>query len=85
MGMKKVYTCDVCRDKKEKYEVKGCNFKNLVRFRLDSPDSTEGIHICGYCLAQIFNQCRKQCPMCGTRDGNHSAECPFTQIMEEAK
>lgn len=56
MGMKKVYTCDICRDPVEVQFLKGVNFSGMKKFKLDMPQSTEGVHICIPCLRQLKEQ-----------------------------
>lgn len=56
MGMKEVYNCDICREVKSKGQLIGCNFKNMKEFKLDVPQSTQGVHICKDCLKQLKEQ-----------------------------
>ena len=54
--MKKIYSCDICRDEKSVGQLIGCNFSNMTKFKLDTPRSTDGTHICKDCLQQIVDQ-----------------------------
>lgn len=56
MSMKIIYKCDICRDEKDKAQLMGCNFTTLNKFKLDKPQTTEGVHICNSCLMQIRDQ-----------------------------
>lgn len=56
MSKKITYSCDVCRDAMPKAELMGCNFKNMKEFKLDTPESTDGVHICMRCLGQLQAQ-----------------------------
>lgn len=62
MGFKAVYNCDICRDEMPKARLIGCNFRDMKKFKLDSPESTNGIHICDGCLQQIVEQAPKFIP-----------------------
>ena len=56
MGMKKVYTCDICREEKSPGQLIGCIFSNFKTFELGSAHRTDGVHICKDCLKQIKDQ-----------------------------
>lgn len=56
MGVKEVYNCNICRDDMPVNELVGVNFSGMKTFKLDSPRSTKGVHICFECLAQINEQ-----------------------------
>lgn len=53
MSKKITYTCDICRDETPKQQVMGCNFSGMKKFKLDTPESTDGVHICMSCLDQL--------------------------------
>lgn len=57
--MKKKYSCDICRDPKEREQLMGCKFSNLHNFTLDGPDSTDGVHICFHCLQILKRELQK--------------------------
>lgn len=55
MGMKRIYTCDICRDKIEDPRKSfGLNFTNLKDFTLGGYGCTEGTHICFNCINQLY-------------------------------
>ncbi len=54
--MKKIYSCDICRDEKSVGQLIGCNFSGMHKFKLDTARSTDGTHICKDCLQQIADQ-----------------------------
>jgi len=54
MGMKKIYTCNICRDTIENPNQSfGVNFSNLTNFTFGGHGSTDGIHICYRCARQL--------------------------------
>jgi len=53
MSVKKVYTCNICRDGKETPELMGVMFSVNNIFTLGMPSSTDGVHICFDCLKQL--------------------------------
>jgi DNA-directed RNA polymerase subunit RPC12/RpoP len=54
MGMKTVYNCNICGDKKEKVEhLFGVNFSSDKTFDLGGYGSTDRIHICYDCARQL--------------------------------
>lgn len=54
MGMKRVYTCDICRDKiQDPNESFGVHFESNTDFTLGNYGCTEGVHICYRCAAQL--------------------------------
>jgi len=56
MSFKAIYTCDICRDETPRASLFGCNFSNMKKFKLDRPETTQGVHICVWCLDQLQNQ-----------------------------
>lgn len=50
MGMKKNYTCDICRDSKPIDGLVGCYFTSYSEWRFSLPTETDGTHICNKCL-----------------------------------
>lgn len=56
MGMKKVYSCNICRDETPMLSLTGLNFSGMKTFKLDTPQSTDGVHICDGCLQQLREQ-----------------------------
>jgi hypothetical protein len=58
MSFRAIYKCDICRDDMTKEQVVGVCFVDLTHFKLKGPESTQGIHICRRCLAQIYDQAR---------------------------
>lgn len=53
MTMEKVYTCDLCHEKKPPKVMWGLQFSNLYYFRPGAAESTDGTHICGRCMSQL--------------------------------
>jgi len=54
MGMKKIYSCNICMDEIEKpNESFGLHFSNLKEFTLGGYACTEGVHICYECARQL--------------------------------
>ena len=53
MGMKQVYTCDICREVKSPEQLSGVVFKDLHNFKFGLPSDTCGIHICKECKKQL--------------------------------
>jgi len=56
MGMKKVYSCNICREEKKPDTLKGLNFSGMAKFKIDEARSTDGVHICLSCLSQLKAQ-----------------------------
>lgn len=56
MGMKMVYNCDICREEKKPNDLVGLNFVSNTKFKLDSFQSTDGVHICKNCIQQLEEQ-----------------------------
>lgn len=61
MSLRFEWRCDVCstdfRTRAEaQKDLLGCNFSSMRKFKLDTIDSTQGTHICIYCIAQIYQQ-----------------------------
>lgn len=61
MGMKKVYSCNICREEKSPEQLIGCNFLSMTKFKLDTARSTDGTHICKDCLKQLKEQTPPVC------------------------
>ena len=54
MGMKKTYSCDICKDKIENIiELFGLKFSSNNKFTLGNYGCTEGTHICYECARQL--------------------------------
>ncbi len=54
MGMKRLYSCNICRDElKNPVESYGLHFKNMTEFTLGGYGCTEGVHICFRCARQL--------------------------------
>jgi len=54
MGMKKIYSCNICRDEIENPTLMyGVHFSNLTQFTLGGYACTEGVHICFRCAIQL--------------------------------
>jgi len=54
MGVNKIYTCDICKDKIETVtDSFGVNFSNMTEFTLGGYGSTDGTHICYSCAKQL--------------------------------
>lgn len=54
MSMKKIYTCNICRDEvKDLNLLFGVHFSNNNYFTLDKYNSTDGVHICYNCAKQL--------------------------------
>lgn len=56
--MQKVYTCDLCHEKAQPDKMVGLRFTNLRDFKIDDARSTDGTHICEWCLKQLAQQLR---------------------------
>jgi hypothetical protein len=56
MSFRAIYKCDICRDDTDKQYVVGVCFSGLKNFKLKSPETTQGTHICLGCLHQIHQQ-----------------------------
>ena len=55
MGMKKIYTCNICREElKDPSKSFGLNFTNLYEFTLGGYGCTDGTHICFRCINQLY-------------------------------
>lgn len=59
--LKKIYSCNLCGTAYEErklchQELIGLNFSGMRNFKLDSPYSTDGYHICIWCAGQIVMQ-----------------------------
>lgn len=57
MGCKNVYWCDICGrnfDFKDRFGLLGVDFSSMTKFKISTPDSTKGKHICLECLRQII-------------------------------
>ncbi len=55
MGMKKVYTCNLCRDEiKDPDKSFGLHFITYNKFDLRNAGSTDGTHICFRCINQLY-------------------------------
>ncbi len=58
--MKKVYTCDICRDPLNNPSNSfGLNFSGMKAFTLGGYGCTDGIHICYSCARQLAAQLKK--------------------------
>lgn len=53
MAMKRVYTCNLCRDEFPADQIIGVYFSGLKDFHLDIAQSTDGVHICKRCIPQL--------------------------------
>ncbi len=53
MGMKKVYSCDICHHVKDPSVLIGLKFSNLTDFKFAMVNSTDGTHICDKCMLQL--------------------------------
>jgi len=60
MSKKVTYSCDICRDETPRDQLLGCHFSNMKDFKLASPESTDGVHICMRCLGQLEQQLAKK-------------------------
>lgn len=56
MSKNVTYSCNICRDVMPKDQLLGCNFSGMKKFKLDTPGSTDGVHICMGCLGQLQAQ-----------------------------
>jgi hypothetical protein len=54
--MKKIYSCELCREKKDPEQLYGLHFSNLYEFKLTDARKTDGQHICLDCLRQLKKQ-----------------------------
>lgn len=56
MTMKKIYSCDICRDAiAEPSKSFGLHFSDSHHFTLGAPGCTEGRHICFGCARQLYS------------------------------
>ena len=53
MSMKKVYTCNLCREEFPVEKMVGVYFSGLTDFHFDSAQSTDGVHLCKRCIPQL--------------------------------
>jgi len=54
MTMKRIYSCDICRDEiKDPHNSFGVHFTNMTDFTLGGYGSTEGVHICYRCARRL--------------------------------
>lgn len=51
--MKRVYSCELCRDEMPAIELYGLHFVNLKDFEIMHAASTDGVHVCARCMDQI--------------------------------
>jgi hypothetical protein len=56
MTMKKLYSCNICRDERNPDFLVGMNFKGTNNFVIDYTRSTDGAHVCFSCMDQMFAQ-----------------------------
>jgi len=56
MSFRAIYKCDVCREDTPKGDLMGVRFSGLRDFKLSTPESTDGTHICMRCLGQLREQ-----------------------------
>lgn len=56
--MQKVYTCNLCHEKDQPDKMVGLRFSNMRDFKIDDARSTDGTHICTWCLDQLTKQLR---------------------------
>jgi hypothetical protein len=56
MSFRAIYKCDICREDTHKGDIKGVCFSDLRKFKLSTPESTDGVHICNLCLGQLREQ-----------------------------
>ncbi len=55
MSVKKIYTCDVCKDKiEDPVKSFGLHFRGMKTFSLGGYGCTEGAHICYGCAKQLY-------------------------------
>ncbi len=77
MTYRAIYICDLCSDETPKDNIHGLNFSGLTHFKVSSPESTQGKHICMRCLDQIHAQTGPRGCQC-VGHGTHvdSSACP---------
>lgn len=51
--MRKIYTCEICRDQKPPMELYGIHFTSTKDFDIRHAASTDGVHICEHCIHQL--------------------------------
>ncbi len=56
--MKRVYSCNVCRDETPKDRLHGIYFTGGKSFDIRDAASTEGVHICFHCMDQLAEKAR---------------------------
>ena len=66
MGLKKIYTCDLCKEQRVPAQLYGLRFTAGCRFVLGPAESTDGTHICHECTEQLKEQFVE--PLRGTHD-----------------
>lgn len=51
--MERVYTCNICHEKRPPNDLFGLKFADLHNFRVVSAGDTDGSHICHSCMDQL--------------------------------
>jgi len=59
MAMKKIYTCDICREEISKDKLFGVYFSGNTDFVLSRPENTDGVHICKRCAVQFYKELKR--------------------------
>jgi len=60
MGMKKIYTCDICRKTLSRpNDSFGVHFSDLSTFTLGGYECTDEVHICYECAKQLRDHLNK--------------------------
>lgn len=54
--MKKIYSCEICKEAKDPSQLMGCSFHSMYQFKLTDAKNTDGQHICIDCLSQLKHQ-----------------------------
>jgi len=60
--VKRVYSCDIHRGEvQDPNKLRGINFKGIAsnQFKIDTYNSTDGVHICIECLKQLREQLKE--------------------------
>ena len=57
--LKKIYSCDICGERKELNELTGLKFTNNTNFVFSEPRATDGKHICESCINILIRELKK--------------------------
>lgn len=58
--LKLIYSCEICREQKQKQELLGCKFSDMHKFKFSDAGDTDGVHICMECLDILREELEKR-------------------------